>query len=62
VAGSRSTSITFVFVSGPAIEPFSIHSDQLAGGIRLPDEAGRVTLEMLTDFESFCAVVDIIEQ
>ena len=62
VAGPRRTSITFVFVSGPAIKPFSIDGDQLAAGIRLPDEAGRVTLEMFTEFESFCAVVAIIER
>ena len=61
VAGPRRESITFIFISGPAIESFSIHSDQLAGGIPLPDEPGRVMIELFTESESFCAVVDVIE-
>ena len=61
VAGPRRTSITFIFISGPAIESYSVHSDQLADGIRLPDEPGRVIVELFTDSESFCSVADVIE-
>lgn len=61
VAGPRRTSITFIFISGPTIESYSIQRDQLADGIRLPDEPGRVMVELFTDSESFCAVVDVIE-
>lgn len=56
-----SASITFVFVSGPEIEAYAIHGEDLATGIELPDNAGPVIVELTSDFGSFCSVVQVVE-
>jgi hypothetical protein len=60
-AQAAGISISFVLVSGPEIEMYSIEQDALARGIALPSAPGRIIIELvpMNAGASYCAVVTI---